>query len=229
MITPSPRGFPATSNTAQVCGLVEDEKRKSRLWLCPCEVPQPQTVDLAKLFDLQPREPKAFTRRELDLTPTATAYLTVEERQLYIPTGEHYTKKNGEQGAEHKIPFILVTVTANIRANGRTTFFFRVTNRSSKVFDSRDSQRKSLGEVAAELLRLCQPAMAAATAEALAEWLQPPRDRKPRKRKVATDGAPEPPPIPARRSAANTVARMVADPLLDYLREPLPYPDVAIR
>jgi hypothetical protein len=224
MVTPSPRGFPRTSNTLQVCAHVEDTKRKSRRWH-PTEVlPAPREVDLAKLFAPPPRPPPPLPPRDLSATAqTATAYLTVEERKLYIPTGEHYTKKDGSQGAEQKVPFILVTVTAAIRANGRTAFFYRVTNRATKVFDSRDSKRKPIGEVRVELHRLCAPTMACATADALAEWLQPPRDRKPRPRKATDDNAPlQPPPIPARRSAANRLASMITrDSVLAYLRKPL--------
>lgn len=257
MVTPNPRGFPRTSNTAQVCVHVEDTRRKSRQYLLPDELPpeRPPDPDLAVLFDLRHRKPVTTPAHELDRTPTATAYITTEERQFYLPTGEHNIKKDGSQGAEIKKPFILVTVTANIRESGHTAFFYRVTNRSTKVEDSRyiighkyklvkvgelagepiyDQERhpvykrKPIGEVFYELHRMCPTAMADSTADALAEWLQPPRERKPRKRKVSTDNTPAPPPIPALRSAANTIARMVADPLLDYLRQPLPFPDVKI-
>lgn len=219
---PSVRGFPRTSNTAQICGLYEDS-RKGR------QLPAHET-DFDSMFadSLRKRLPTA-PPRELDRSPTATAYLTVEQRQLYIPTGERHTKKDGTLGAEHKIPFILVTVTATIRDKGRNAFFYRVTNRATKVFDSRTETRRAIGEVLYELHRMLPPAMADSIADALAEQLQPPRERKPRKRKAAaTDDTHRPPPIPAMRSAANTVARMIADPVLEYLREPLPFPDVKI-
>jgi len=219
---PSVRGFPRTSNTAQVCEQVEDSRKGRQL--------PAHEVQIDRLFgdSLRKRLPTS-PPRELDLTPTATAYLTVEERQLFIPTGERHKKKDGTLGAEHKIPFILVTVTATIRDKGRNAFYYRVSNRSTKVFDSRDNSRRPIGEVLYELHRMLPPAMADSIADSLAEWLQPPRERKPRKRKpTADDVGRQPPPIPALRSAANAVARMIADPVLDYLRQPLPYPDVAI-
>jgi len=223
MVTPSPRGFPRISNTATVCAHVENTKRKSRRWH-PTEVlPAPREADLAKLFAPPPRPPAPLPPRDLSATEqTATAYLTVEERKLYIPTGERRIRKDGKQGAEQKVPFILVTVTASIRHAGRNVFFYRVTNRSTKVFDSRDKARKPIDEVRDELHRLCRPRMAEATADALAEWIQPPRDRKPRPRKVTADDSPPPaPPRKPCRAAIRTIVKLIHDPVLDYLRKPL--------
>lgn len=244
MVTPDPRGFPRHSNTAQVLGLVQDARCKSRRHLRPDELPpeRPLDPDLARLFDLRHRKPAAAPVRELDRTPTATVDLHEDVRQLFIPTGEHHVKKDGTKGAEHKIPFLLVTVTATIMYGKHRAFFYRVTNRATKVEDSRyptgrkpDGEptyaRKPLIDVLEELHRLCPPAIADSTAEALAAQLQPPRERKPRKRKLTvTDETANTPPDLRNLKRVGFSARkhLLGDPLLDYLNQPLPFPDVKI-
>lgn len=87
----------------------------------------------------------------------------VAQRKLLIPTGKRYVKKDGSLGAEQKIPFILVTATASIMRRQREVFNFSVTNRATRVLDSRDGKRKSISAVRAELLRICNDDSAADT------------------------------------------------------------------
>jgi hypothetical protein len=105
--------------------------------------------------------------------PACVAKVDITERKFYISTGKRrIRKKDGKPGSEEKIPVILVTVTATV-SDGKRTFFFRVTNRSRKVFDSRDNQRKPLAYVRAELFRMCQPDTADRTTAALVEYMRP--------------------------------------------------------
>jgi hypothetical protein len=62
---------------------------------------------------------------------------------------------------------ILVVATATV-SDGKREFFFRVTNQSRSIFDTRDSKRKPLADVRHELFRLCGSDSAA---DALAEFL----------------------------------------------------------
>lgn len=220
---PSVRGFPRTSNTAQVCEQVEDSRKGRQL--------PAQEIDLGRLFPslrkVLPRE----QHRELDRTPTATVDLALTERKLYIPTGERHKKKDGTLGAEHKIPFILVTVTATIMHGKHAAFFYRVTNRSTKVFDSRTGARVSIADMLYELHRICPPAIADSTADALAEWLQPERDRKPRPRKPTgtNETANNPPDLrTVKRAPFSAKKHLIGDSVLAYLSQPLPFPDVKI-
>jgi hypothetical protein len=220
---PSVRGFPAQSNTAAICEHVENS-RKGKAHFAP-------EVDLAKLFNTRPfvRQSTIGTLQSaIPRIPHCTVSLGITEKKLFISTGRRRVrKKDGKLGSEEKIPVILVTVTATV-SDGKREFCFQVTNRSTKVLDSRDHQRKPLADVRAELLRLCaNPGMADAAADLLGEYLVEPHERKARPVAAGADcGEPPPPPRKPSRSAVRTMVKLIRDPVLEYLRKPItPLPD----
>lgn len=151
------------------------------------------TASLARLRGNRARPPTVALRNTSRVCAPCVVKTAIDERKLYIPTGERNIKKNGELGAEHKIPVILVTVTASIMHGKREAFFYRVTNRSTKVEDSRYVighktikveiselagepvyetrrvaiyRRKPIAEVRSELQRICGNDAAADTLQA---------------------------------------------------------------
>lgn len=91
-----------------------------------------------------------------------------DQKHVMLPTGEKVLRKKGKHAGQIVDDVrlaILVIVTATV-SDGKREFFFRVTNRSRSIFDSRDSKRKRLADVRRELLRLCGSDCAA---DALAE------------------------------------------------------------
>jgi hypothetical protein len=165
MRLPQPRGFPATSNTLAVCDHVADARSRQLSDTAPPD------VDLARLFSKSPPLPRKQYRTLQPGEPRATVSLGITERKLFISTGKRRVKKDGSQGAEEKIPVLLVTVTATV-SDGKRDFYFQITNRSTLVFDSRDRQRKPLETVRSELLRMCPEETASTACDALAGYMR---------------------------------------------------------
>lgn len=108
----------------------------------------------------------------------ASAALAFDERKLFIPTGKRKIKRDGQQGAEEKIPVIMVTATVTVSC-GSSAFTFIATNRGQLVRDSRSGRRQPLEFVRQELHRM-GVATAETIAASIAEILPPPRIPKPR-------------------------------------------------
>jgi len=102
--------------------------------------------------------------------PRCSVSVRFDQKRIMLPTGEKVLRKKGKHAGQIVDDVrlaILVIATATV-SDGKREFFFRVTNKSRSIFDSRDSKRKPLADVRRELLRLCGSDSAA---DALAECL----------------------------------------------------------
>jgi hypothetical protein len=100
--------------------------------------------------------------------PRCAVSIRFDQKRVMLPTGKKVLRKKGKHAGKIVDDVrlaILVIATATV-SDGKREFFFRVTNKSRSIFDSRDSKRKPLEEVRRELLRLCGSDSAA---DALAE------------------------------------------------------------
>jgi hypothetical protein len=115
-------------------------------------------------FAPQPPPPRIPTPSE----PRCVVSIRFDQKRLMLPTGKKVLRKKGKHAGQIVDDVrlaILVIATATV-SDGKREFFFRVTNKSRSIFDSRDSKRKPLADVRRELLRLCGSDCAA---DALAE------------------------------------------------------------
>jgi hypothetical protein len=102
--------------------------------------------------------------------PRCVVSIRFDQKRLMLPTGKKVLRKKGKHAGQIVDDVrlaILVIATATV-SDGKREFFFRVTNKSRSIFDSRDSKRKPLADVRRELFRLCGSDSAA---DALGEFL----------------------------------------------------------